>query len=58
MRRESSIDRAKQKDRIERARQMTPEERIQECINLTELGLEFQRAQKYLLEVVPPRPQS
>jgi hypothetical protein len=55
MRRKSSIDLAKQKERIERARRMTPEERMQTCINLTKLGLEFKRAQKRLLESVPPQ---
>jgi hypothetical protein len=58
MRRKSSIDLAKQKERIERARRMTPEERLQECIHLTELVREFKRAQKHLLEVIPPRQRS
>ena len=56
MRRKSSIDLAKQKERVERVRQMTPAERLKECVGLTELGVEFQRAQKRLLESVPARP--
>jgi hypothetical protein len=58
MRRKSFIDLAKQKDRIERARRMTPEERLQACVNLTEFGIEFQRAQKHLLKTIPPRARS
>jgi hypothetical protein len=47
-RRKSSIDLAKQKERIERARRMTPEERLQACINLSSLVAEFQQAGRKL----------
>ena len=44
MRRKSSIDTAKQKERIERARRMTPESRLEACVNLSRLVKEIQRA--------------
>ena len=56
MRRKSSIDLAKQRERVQRVRQMTPAERLKECVGLTELGIEFRRTQKSLLASVPPKP--
>jgi hypothetical protein len=44
MRRKSAIDEAKQKDRIERARSMTPEARLQASIRITHVVLELRRA--------------
>ena len=44
MRRKSAIDEAKQKDRIERARRMTPEARLQACIRISHVALELRRA--------------
>jgi hypothetical protein len=57
-RRKSAIDLAKQRDRIERARRMLPEDRLQACINLSSLMAEFRKAQKQLLKVVPAKPRS
>jgi hypothetical protein len=44
MRGKSAIDHAKQTERIERARRMSPERRLEACINLSKLGAEIQRA--------------
>ena len=44
MRRKSSIDRARQKERIERARGMTPEARLVACVKISRLVKEIQRA--------------
>ena len=44
MRRKSSIDRARQKERIERARGMTPEGRLVACVKISRLVKEIQRA--------------
>ena len=46
MRRESAIDRAKQKDRVERARRMTPEQRLQACVEISSVVLEIARTGK------------
>jgi hypothetical protein len=42
MRRPSAIDREKQRERIERARRMTPEERLLACANTSKAVLELQ----------------
>jgi hypothetical protein len=55
MRRRSSIDLAKQRERIERARLMTIEERLRACVRLSEFGAELQRVQRYLREIVPAK---
>ena len=44
MRRKSSIDLARQKERIERARQMTPEERMKACVKISRVVMEIHRA--------------
>lgn len=44
MRRRSSLDDAKRRDRIERARRMTPEQRLQACVNLSKLTAELRLA--------------
>jgi hypothetical protein len=36
-------------------RKMTPEQRLKECVNLSELQVEFRRIQKRLLKTVLPR---
>ena len=46
MRRPSAIDRAKQKDRVERARRMTPEQRLQASVAISSVVLEIARAGK------------
>ena len=44
VRKKSSIDREKQLERIERARRMTPEERLLACVNISRAVLELQRS--------------
>jgi len=44
MRQKSRIDQEKQRERIERARRMTPENRLLACVNISRLVAEFQRA--------------
>ena len=44
MRRESSIDRDKQTDRVERARRMKPEERLAACVSLSRTVFELHLA--------------
>jgi hypothetical protein len=44
VRRNSAIDLAKQKERIERARKMTPEARMVACINMSRVVMEIHRA--------------
>lgn len=46
MKRTSSINRAKRQDLIEKARAMSPEERLQTCVNLSHTVVEFARAGK------------
>ena len=46
MRRKSSLDVAKQEDRIRRARKMTPEERLLACVNMSHVVLELARVGK------------
>jgi len=46
VRRKSKIDLEKRRERIERARGMTPEERLLACVNFSSLVVEFQRAGK------------
>jgi len=45
-RRESVIDEAKQRDRIDRARRMTPQQRLQACLDFSAIVLEFHSAGK------------
>jgi len=53
MRQKSRIDQEKQRERIERARRMTPENRLLACVNLARLGVEIQRAgQRYREEAL------
>ena len=52
MRRKSSIDLAKQKERIERARQMTPEARMGACIRMSHVVMEIHRAGKQYRQAV------
>ena len=58
MRRPSAIDRAKQLERIERARRMTPEARLLACVNISMAVLELQRAGKRDRPLVLPKPRS
>ena len=44
MRQKSRIDQEKQRERIASARQMTPENRLLACVNISRLVAEFQRA--------------
>ena len=53
MRRPSSIDRAKQKERIESARRMTPAERLEVCVKLSKLVEEIHRSGKGMREAAP-----
>ena len=46
MRRPSEIDRAKQLERIERARRMTPEARLLACVQISTMVLQLQQAGK------------
>jgi hypothetical protein len=46
VRKKSSIDREKQLERIERARRMTPEERLSACVNISRAVLELQLSGK------------
>jgi hypothetical protein len=52
MRRQSSIDRAKRKERVERARRMTPEGRLEACVRISRAVMEIHRAgERYRQEV-------
>jgi len=54
VRRKSSIDREKQRDRFDRARRLTPEQRLIACMNLARTGAELQRAGMKYRENHPP----
>lgn len=57
MRRPSAIDQEKQQERIERARRMTPEERLLACANISRAVLELQLAGRRD-RAKQPKPQS
>jgi len=42
----SAIDEAKQRERIERARRMTPQQRLMACVEFSSMVLEFHNAGK------------
>jgi hypothetical protein len=58
VRRKSAIDRAKRLDRIERARRMTPEERLLACANVSRVIVELHEVGKRYREEHSQNPRS
>jgi len=58
VRRKSAIDRAKRLDRIDRARRMTPEERLLACANMCRAIVELREAGKRYREQTVQNPRS